>query len=190
MSSLKCAFVVFTALVLSFLPICGHAAWELSGTKAIVLTTAEGTRINIGSIEFVPTAESAVTFKISLNTAPFRDYFLSMREFKCIPGATELTCHVPYPYANPRIVRINDFAWLEHSLLFFYNLQSDYGAKLWNGIYFELRATDAGWVGTPKAIDLNQIAAPPDNTSIPPYGPSLRYDIPSDARWIRSLSIE
>ena len=190
MSSLRPVLVVLTALVLSCLPNSGYAAWELSGTKAIILTTAEGTRINIGSVEFMPTTESAATFKISLNTATFKDYFLSMREFKCIQGATELTCHVPYPYVNPRTVRINDLAWLEHSLLFFYKLQSDYGAKLWNGIYFELRSTDAGLVGTPKAIDLNQIAAPPDNTSIPPYGSAQRYDIPSDARWIRSLSIE
>jgi len=45
-------------------------------------------------------------------------------------------------------------------------------------------------VGTPQAIDLNSIAAPPKDTSSPPFRRALRDAMPPDARWIRSLSIE
>jgi hypothetical protein len=81
-------------------------------------------------------------------------------------------------------------AWLEHSLLFFYKRPSEFGAKLWNGIYFEFKETETGLVGTPQAIDLNSIAAPPKDASLPPFRRALRDAMPPDARWIRSLSIE
>jgi hypothetical protein len=113
-----------------------------------------------------------------------------MREFKCLQGPGELTCHVPYPHANPGSVVRGQWAWLEHSLLFFYKLPSDFGAKLWNGIYFEFQETGSGLVGRPRAIDLNLIAAPPANPAVPPYRPALRDDMPANARWIRSLRIE
>ena len=189
MPTAACTVVIAAFLALSLVPTASHAAWELNGTKAIVATTADGTRINLGSVDFTPTGDGAATFKVNLNATPFSDHFLSMREFKCLQGATELTCHVPYPYANPRTVKIGNLAWLEHSLIFFYKLPADFGAKLWNGIYFELQPTDSGLVGKPKAVDLNLIAAPPANSS-PPYRSSLRDDMPATARWIRSLSIE
>jgi hypothetical protein len=177
-------------LALAGVPGSGHGAWELSGTKAIVATAADGTRISLGSVHFAPAAEGSFTFKLALDATPFSDHFLSMREFKCLQGRVELTCHVPYPYANPGTVTPGNFTWLEHSLLFFYKLPSDFGAKLWNGIYFELQQTEVGLSGKPKAIDLNAIAAPPANPALAPFRPALRDDMPPNARWIRSLSIE
>ena len=50
--------------------------------------------------------------------------------------------------------------------------------------------TDKGIVGTPQAVDLVQIGAPPANTSIPPYGPADRNDISPNSRWINRLTIE
>jgi hypothetical protein len=167
-----------------------HGAWELTGTKTIVATAGDETRTTLGSVQFLPGADGSVTFKLSLDPAPFSDHFLSMREFKCLPGRGELTCHVPYPHAQPATVARGNLAWLEHSLLFFYKRPSDFGAKLWNGIYFELQETATGLVGKPRAIDLNLIAAPPANPGLPPFGPALRDDMPANARWIRSLSIE
>jgi len=189
MSSAICKLATFAAVAISFIPATCVSAWELSGTKTIFVTAADGTRTSLGSVDFTPTTDGAATFKIKLDSAPFGDHFLSMREFKCLQGNTELTCHVPYPHASPRTVKIGNLAWLEHSLLFFYKLPTDFGAKLWNGIYFELRPTDSGLIGKPQAIDLNLIAAPPANTNIPPYRSSLRDDMPT-GRWIKSLSIE
>jgi hypothetical protein len=178
------------AAVVGISPLQGGAAWELSGSKAVVATTADATRVVLGTVDFTPGPDGSASFRLSMDPAPFEDHFLSMREFKCLPGGHELTCHVPYPHANPRTVSQGSYAWLEHSLLFFYKLPSDFGAKLWNGVYFEFRRTDAGLLGRPKAVDLNLIAAPPANPAVPPFRPALRDDMPSDKRWIRSLSIE
>lgn len=182
------SFAAFLAL--AGLPDFSHGAWELTGKKAIVATAADGTRISLGAVHFTPAADGSFAFKIALDATRFSDYFLSMREFKCLPGSGELTCHVPYPYANPGTVTRGNFAWLEHSLLFFYKLPADFGAKLWNGIYFQLQETDAGLVGKPQAIDLNAIGAPPADLTTPPFIPELRHDMPPNVRWIRSISIE
>lgn len=183
------AAVALAGLLAAALP-APAAAWELSGTKAVVATTADGSRLTLGAVRFEPGADGAVTFRLALDTGVFSDHFLSMREFKCLPGPTELSCHVPYPYAHPATVKPGQFAWLEHSLLFFYKLPAEFGARLWNGIYFEFRQTESGLVGKPQAIDLNLIGAPPANLAVPPYRPALRDDMPAQARWIRTLSIE
>lgn len=190
MPSAEYVVSAMAASLFALTPIASQAAWELSGTKSIFAVTAEGTRVRLGSVEFVPAPDGATRFEVKMDAAPFSDHFLSMREFKCVQGATELTCHVPYPYANPRTVKTGNLAWLEHSLLFFYKRPADFGARLWNGIYFELHATDSGLKGRPKAIDLNLIAAPPADLATPPYRPSLRDDMPATSRWIRSLRIE
>lgn len=163
-------------------------AWELSGSKLIKLHTRAGQSIVIGHVDFTPKGEES-TFKLVLDHDKFKDFFLSMKEFKCLEGE-EIQCHVPYPYANPSTVSRSDLRWLEHSLLFLYKQPKDFGARLWNGLYYEMVQTENGIVGTPRAVDLVQIGAPPADTSIPPYGPSERSEIPPDSRWIRSLSIE
>jgi hypothetical protein len=83
-----------------------------------------------------------------------------------------------------------DLAWLEHALLFLYKLPREFGAKLWNGVIFKLRLTESGLVGTPQAVDLNLIAAPPARSDVPPYKPALRDDIRPGARWFEKLTIE
>lgn len=190
MDSLTRALSTAACMAVATLASPAATAWELSGSKTLTALTADGTRLRLGAVEFVPGADGATTFKLALDAGPFTDHFLSMREFKCVPGPTELSCHVPYPYAQPASVKPGQYAWLEHSLLFFYKQPSEFGARLWNGIYFEFRQTETGLVGTPKAIDLNLIGAPPANLAVPPYKPALRDDMPAQARWIRSLLIE
>jgi hypothetical protein len=163
----------------------------LDGQKRVLLLAADGTRTEIGTVQFTPTGDGQTArVAVNLHTERFTDHFLSMREFKCLPGGTELSCHVPYPYANPGTVTPGKLGWLEHRLLFFYKKPADFGAKLWNGIYWQLKPTPAGWVGTPQAIDLNRIGAPPEKLDEPPYRPALRDDMPADARWFRQLLIE
>jgi hypothetical protein len=127
---------------------------------------------------------------VSVDHSKFTDHFLSMREFKCLQGAGEILCHVPYPYPRPSSVTREDFAWLEHALLFMFKLPSEFGAKLWNGVVFKLRLTEQGLVGTPQAVDLNLIGAPPARTDVPPYKPALREDIRPGTRWFERLTIE
>ena len=165
-------------------------AWELQGTKIVVAHTRDQQRITLGTVRFDAQPGGRVSFVLKLDPAPFSDHFLSMKEFKCIDGRVELLCHVPYPYPQPRTVSGNDLAWLEHSLLFLYKLPGEFGAKLWNGLYFQFERTEQGLRGRPQAIDLNRISAPPDKPDQPPYRRALRDDIAPGARWIVSLSIE
>lgn len=164
-------------------------SWELQGQHSIRLHPRDGTAVDIGKIEFRPSGDR-IAFAIKFDHAPFTDYFLSMREFKCLEGATEIQCHVPYPYRNPGTVTAGDLSWLEHSLMFLFKSPRDYGAKLWNGLYYKMQITDQGIVGLPQAIDLNYIGAPPTDLDTPPYGPTERSDIPAGARWYGRLTIE
>lgn len=170
-------------------PWCPAGALELAGTRTISLQTRDGQRSPIGTVTFRP-AGAASSFVLQLDHARFKDFFLSMREFKCLESASEVFCHVPYPYANPRTVSASDLAWLEHALLFFFKTPQDFGAKLWNGVYYRLENTPGALIGTPQAIDLNAIGAPPDDPAKPPYGPAERGEIDPATRWFTRLSIE
>lgn len=164
-------------------------AWELAGKHALRLHPRAGDPIVIGSVEFHP-AGDRYAYSLHLDHGRFKDFFLSMREFKCLEGQGEIQCHVPYPYRHPATVAANDLAWLEHELLFLFKAPSEFGAKLWNGIYYRLQITGQGIVGLPQAIDLNHIGAPPADFDTPPYGAGERSDIPAGARWFGRLTIE
>ncbi|ACB34069.1 conserved hypothetical protein [Leptothrix cholodnii SP-6] len=166
------------------------SAWELQGVKSLTVRPRDQAPIRIGSVTFEPRGDGRVAFRIELDHAQFTDHFLSMKEFKCLDGRVEIACHVPYPYAQPGTVAADDLAWLEHSLLFLYKLPTDFGAKLWNGLYFRFERSAQGLVGRPQAVDLNLISAPPAQLNIPPYRPALRDDIAPGARWIESVTIE
>ena len=180
--------IVCALLALQALFALPALAWEMRGEKALLIEPREGSPILLGSVVFKPDGE-LVQFEIKLDHHAFKDYFLSMKEFKCLDGQTEIQCHVPYPYGNPRTVSATDLRWLEHSLLFLYKAHKEFGAKLWNGLYYRLQMTDAGLVGTPEAIDLAQIGAPPADPSTPPYGPADRSEIPPETRWFPRLLI-
>jgi hypothetical protein len=176
-------------LLLTTAPMVAPAwAWELNGTKSVSLITRDGATLPIGSVTFQPQGDH-VGFSLHLDTGRFKDFFLSMKEFKCLEGPDEIQCHVPYPYANPATIRGDDFSWLEHSLLFLHKTPKEFGAKLWNGLYYRLKRTDKGLVGTPMEVDLNAIASPPDDPSRPPFGPEARTDIAPGSRWITGLEI-
>jgi len=166
-------------------------AFELRGEKALIAQTRDGSSVRIGSVFFEPAAAAGRTaFRVKMDHSVLRDYFLSMREFKCLPAEAEVSCFVPYPYAQPGTIAPGDLAWLEHSLLFLYKQPRDFGAKLWNGMIFKLSPTDKGFVGKPQAVDLNRISGPPDDLTTPPYGQFDRDDFAPGARWVTELRIE
>ena len=114
----------------------GASAWELSGRKTLTAHPREGAPIVLGHVTFTPRPDGSAAFVLAMDTQRFTDHFLSMKEFKCLEAAAEITCHVPYPYPNPGTVRKDDLRWLEHSLLFLFKQPKDFGAKLWNGLYY------------------------------------------------------
>ncbi len=174
------------------------------GERALIVQTRDGATTRIGSVFFsaaperaplpsaaqTPPGDGPLAFRIQMDHAVLKDYFLSMREFKCLPAEVEVTCFVPYPYAHPGTIASGDLGWLEHNLLFLYKRPRDFGAKLWNGMIFKLSLTDKGFVGQPQAVDLNRISAPPEDLGVQPYGPLDRDDFAPDARWITELRIE
>lgn len=164
-------------------------AWDLAGTKTITAVTRDQVSIVLGTVTLTPQADGSSRVALHMDHARFTDHFLSMKEFKCLEGSDEVACHVPYPYKNPGTVRTGDYAWLEHQLLFLYKQPRDFGAKLWNGVYYRLEPDGQGLVGLPQAVDLNLISAPPDDLNKPPYSSSERDDIPAGTRWIARLLI-
>lgn len=166
------------------------AAAELSGTRQVLLHRSDGGNVALGTVTFTPQANGRSGFALALRHEPFKDFFLSMKEFKCLESAVEIFCHVPYPYPQPGTVSATDLAWLEHALMFMFKTPAEFGAKLWNGVYFQLKATERGWEGRPQAIDLNRISAPPAQPGTPPFKPALRDDIAPAARYFNHLTIE
>lgn len=126
-------------------------AFDFSGDKRLVAVFRDGSTQAFGQVSFSPGPQAPqVAFKVKLNTAVLQDFFLSMREFKCLPAMAEITCVVPYPYAQPGIVTPTDLAWLEHNLLFLFKQPSDFGAKLWNGVIFRFTPPQMRWWVPPR----------------------------------------
>ena len=163
--------------------------WELAGDKRVRLHARDGSVTDIGSMHFEPDG-TATRFELDLAFERFKDFFLSMKEFKCLEASVEIQCYVPYPYAQPGIVGDGDLRWLEHSLLFLYKAPKDFGAKLWNGIYYRLEAGTDGLVGMPHAVDLNLIGAPPDDPGVPPFADADIAEIDPSSRWFVKLTID
>jgi len=88
------------------------------GTKEISLLDNKGNRVLIGSINFLA-QEAIIHYQMYLGDKLFQDYFLSMKEMKCLEGP-ELWCHLAYPYNNPQHITKTDLSWLSHDLLFMY----------------------------------------------------------------------
>jgi hypothetical protein len=183
----RLAHVFFLLALLLLSPLA--QAWELAGSKTISAVTREQQLIPIGQVVFTPGANGRTAFTLAMDHGRFNYHFLSMKEFKCLEGGDEVMCHVPYPYKTPGTVSDTDFAWLEHSLLFLFKQPRDFGAKLWNGLYYRLERDAQGLVGLPQAVDLNLISAPPDDLNTPPYDKSQRDDVPPSAHWIERLVI-
>lgn len=166
-------------------------AFDFEGDKRLLAVFRDGSTQPLGTVSFSPAPQAPeVAFKVKLDTAVLQDFFLSMREFKCLPAVAEVTCVVPYPYPQPGRVTPTDLSWLEHSLLFFFKQPTDFGAKLWNGVIFKFALTPDALVGSPQAVDLNLISAPPDEPGHPPFGQMERTSYATGARWLSALRIE
>ena len=99
--------VITSILILAtFVSPFSYSASTLSGSKTINLIAKDGQRVAIGTIEFLPSAEK-IKYQLHMDHTRFKDYFLSMKEMKCLEGP-ELWCHIRYPYAQPRTITSDD----------------------------------------------------------------------------------
>ena len=186
------------ATLLALAPLRAQA-WALAGPHAVLLQARDGSRLQLGTVTFAPADKGRSGFTLVMDPARFKDFFLPMKAFKCVEGGAEVFCHVPYPYPYPQPGTVSvqpgaaDLARLEHALLFMFKTPTGLGAKLWNGVYFQLRLTDPGLDGRPHAVDLHRISVPPDQPdqpALPPFRPALRDGIAPGARWFNRLTIE
>ncbi len=150
----------------------------------LVLTSAVG----VDSSADFSTGELKHSYRLILDHHRFRDHFLSMKELKCLEGP-ELWCYIPYPYDNPRTLSPTDLRWLEHDLLFLFKRRGEFGADFWNGIYYRLTLVDGEIQGEARALDLNLLASPPDQTLLPPISDADLDEADLLKRWLPKLSI-
>lgn len=180
----KLAFLII--LLAYSLPLL--AAEPLSGNKNIYLVDAKGNEMVIGNITFSALADKTY-YQIHIDHSVFKDYFLSMKEMKCLEGP-ELWCHLPYPYPNPREISQTDQVWLAHDLLFMYKKKADFGANFYNGIYYQLSLNNGVITGTAQAVDLNLLASAPDDLDSPPITDVELDEIEENLRWLPKLEIK
>ena len=174
-------------MAMAFWTITSYAS-VLEGKKQIIMLDSKNTELVIGTIEFTP-SDNGSQYSLHLDHGKFQDYFLSMKEMKCLEGP-ELMCQLPYPYSQPHTVTADDFSWLSHDLLFMFKKKEEFGANFWNGLYFDMVIDNGEIKGTAQAVDLNLLAAPPEDLSVPPMGEWEREDIDLTKRWLPRLVIK
>jgi hypothetical protein len=133
------------------------------GERSIVLTGASGETVRIGTVTFVPDGDGA-RISVLIEAPEFSNEFLSMRPFRCLPGAKEMWCHLPYPYETSGRITADDLVDLEYALLFLFKQPSAFGIDAWNGLYFKLALDEQGGIsGRLHETNLDVLAAPPEN---------------------------
>ena len=162
--------------------------FQLIGKHQINLVDKKGNANLIGDITISESDNGQLNYKLHLDHQRFTDHFLSMKEMKCLKGP-ELWCQISYPYANPHQITESDLRWLEHDLLFLFKRNDEFGANFWNGIYYKMKVTEEGIIGEGRAIDLNFLAAPPDDLNTPPVGEFELDDLDTEKRWLPILKI-
>jgi hypothetical protein len=165
-----------------------HTDQFYQGTKQIHLLDNKGKRLFIGSISF-SAQKDTIQYQINLEHKLFKDYFLSMKEMKCLEGP-ELWCHLAYPYNNPRNITNTDFRWLSHDLLFMYKKSSEFGANFDHGMYYDFKLESGKLIGTAMAMDLNLLAAPPEDQTNPPITIHDIDEIELTNRWLPKIEIK
>jgi hypothetical protein len=177
----------FTLVLMALLAAAAVSADVLDGKKHIYLVDKKGNEIEVGTVTFQQVGDQS-TYKLHMDHDRFKDFFLSMKEMKCLEGP-ELMCHLPYPYEQPHRVSASDLSWLSHDLLFMFKKPSEFGANFWNGIYFDMSIEGKQIKGIAQAVDLNLLASPPDDLSIPPVNEAERDEIDPKLRWLPYLLI-
>jgi hypothetical protein len=149
----------------------------------VIISDKQGNDIEIGHAH---ASFKSVSFE--KDERVFKDFFLSMKEMKCLEGP-EIWCHIPYPYEKQAITKDNQTIWLSHELLFMYKRPDQFGAQLWQGVYFEFTQDDKGYEGKPYSVDLNELASPPDDPNTPPLNILDMEPLEIETRWLPFLRL-
>ena len=160
-----------------------------AGKKTITLIAADGTRQPIGHVTLTPDKDAAL-IAVVIDAPEFKDQFLSMRPFRCLPDAKEMWCHLAYPYDTKSRITADDLTDLEYALLFLFKPPTGYGIDAWNGLYFKLALGPDGVItGALHEADFNILAVPPDDKLSRPISHSALTAVAPDAHRFSTLEI-
>lgn len=174
---------MFARILAVFLGAAGVADAE---TKDVFLEEETGTRHKVATL----TLADDGGYDIRMEDAPFSDFFLSMRPFKCLTGPDKHWCHVPYPYQNARNIgaQLTD---LEYDLLFIWKGATEYGINMWNGVYYVLEpAGDGRLVGQIHEMNMDILAVPPEGGDLRPIQPKHLEPGAPESHWLPRLVVE
>ena len=155
-------------------------------TRMIRLHPAGSDPIEVGTL----TLQADGGYRVDWDDSKFGDFFLSMRPFKCLEGPEKLWCRVGYPYDIKRDLSTGDLTDLEYDLLFVWKNANDYGINMWNGIYYELEPSEAGFEGALYEFDMDTLAAPPEDGSLRPITEDILDEGDPDSHWLPRITIE
>lgn len=139
-------------------------------------------------IEIAQLKGNAQGYEVEMDEDAFSDHFLSMRPFKCIEGPEKTWCHVPYPYTIVRQTT-QDLTDLEYDFLFVWKGRTEYGIDMWNGVYYRLQSDGDGYVGHLHEMNMDIIAAPPDDGILRPIRDVDLEEVDAESHWLPRLRI-
>lgn len=186
---MKLRYVLFL-LAPTLASLTGMAA-ELSGSRGVWLSNAEGERQRIGSIVFTPAGDGRTRFKLTMEES-LEEYFLAMRPFRCLTGPRQRLCHFPVEREAP-LISADDLVPLEYALLFMRTAPKSLHIDPFNGLYYRMRLTPQGIVGQVHDVDMDPFITP---DSVPverrqrPIGATDLAPGDPSSHWLPILSIE
>lgn len=138
-----------------------NTAWDkLEGQRSILLSNPKGEQVKIGTVEFTALNADEKTFKVTLAEDQMQEYFLAMRPFKCVSGATQQYCL--FPVSNePAIISKNNLTTLEYQLMFMKTKPNALHVNPFNGLYYSLSLENNGEIrGVQKDLDMDPFITP------------------------------
>jgi hypothetical protein len=172
------------------LSLAGLAA-ELSGTRGIWLSNAEGERQRIGTVVFTPAGGGQTRFRVTMEES-LEEYFLAMRPFRCLTGPRQRLCHFPVE-REAQVISAGDLVPLEYALLFMRTAPKSLHIDPFNGLYYRMTLTENGIVGQLHDVDMDPFITPDSVPVERRQRPIRAVDLaPGDPRshWLPILRIE
>jgi hypothetical protein len=71
-----------------------------------------------------------------------------------------------------------------------YKKASQFGANFYQGIYYNFKLSSDKLIGTAMAVDLNLLAAPPQNITLPPITSHDIDELEPANRWLPIIEIK
>lgn len=174
--------------------LCGAGvarADALAGSRAIVLSNAQGERVDIGRVVFTLRGDGRSTFTVALD-ARLEEYFLAMRPFRCLTGPAQRLCNFAVVREEP-VVSADDLVPLEYALMFMRTAPASLHIDPFNGVYYRMKVVDGRIEGVAHDVDMDPFITP-DSVPVERRTRPLRdADLsPGDAKthWLPRLTIE